>query len=175
MGQVLELACGTGLWTELLVKSADEITAVDASNEVIQINRERVQSPKVKYIQADLFNWQPAQQYDVIFFSFWLSHVPSEKFELFWQMVGNSLKADGRVFFIDSLYTHISTAKDHQLPGEESTVVTRRLNDGREFDIVKIFYQPEQLRTYLADLGWKITMQPTENFFLVGFGELAHA
>lgn len=170
-GEVLELACGTGLWTEQLLLYADSITAVDASTEVIEINKARVQSPHVHYVQADLFSWQPDQMYDVIFFSFWLSHVPPEKFEYFWQIAGAALKPDGRLFFIDSLYTHVSTAKDHHLPGEEITVVTRRLNDGREFDIVKIFYKPDALTARLQNLGWQIRVQQTKHFFLVGIGQ----
>jgi len=174
-GQILELACGTGLWTEQLLPFAESITAVDASAEVIQINQGRLQSAKVNYVQADLFNWLPDQLYDVIFFSFWLSHVPPEKFDSFWQMVAAALKVDGRLFFIDSLHTHVSTAKDHILPGEEATVVTRRLNDGREFDIVKIFYKPGELTARLKNLGWQMRVRQTQHFFLYGAGQKSDA
>jgi SAM-dependent methyltransferase len=40
-GHVLELACGTGLWTQQLVRYADRVTAVDASPEVLELNRAR--------------------------------------------------------------------------------------------------------------------------------------
>lgn len=39
-GEVLELACGTGWWTQQLVLYADKITAIDASPEVISINKD---------------------------------------------------------------------------------------------------------------------------------------
>ena len=86
-GDILELACGTGIWTQFLLQYANRITAVDASPEVITINQERTKSAKVRYIRADLFNWQPAKKYDVVFFAFWLSHVPPERFADFWKMV----------------------------------------------------------------------------------------
>jgi ubiquinone/menaquinone biosynthesis C-methylase UbiE len=82
-GDVLELACGTGLWTEQLLSTARSITAVDASPETLALNRERVHSPAVRYLQADLFAWRPEERFDTIFFGFWLSHVPPEKFEPF--------------------------------------------------------------------------------------------
>jgi ubiquinone/menaquinone biosynthesis C-methylase UbiE len=79
-GDILELACGTGFWTQHLVTFATHLIAVDASPEVIALNRRRVASASVEYIVADLFNWTPNQQFDFIFFGFWLSHVPMENF-----------------------------------------------------------------------------------------------
>jgi len=97
-GDILELACGTGIWTEYLLRFGGRITAVDAAPEVIAINRERTKSAGVKYLQADLFNWQPDKKYDVVFFAFWLSHVPPERFDSFWQVVAGALKPEGGSF-----------------------------------------------------------------------------
>ena len=52
-GDVLELACGTGLWTQLLAPLCNRVTAVDASPETINLCRERVQARNVDYIVAD--------------------------------------------------------------------------------------------------------------------------
>ena len=83
-GDVLELACGTGWWTEHLLPYAHTLTAADASEEVLALNRRRIQSDEVAYVQADLFTWEPKRRFDTIFFGFWLSHVPPEHFERFW-------------------------------------------------------------------------------------------
>ena len=80
---VLELACGTGLFTRHLAPRADHVTAIDAAPEVIAINRRRVAAPNVCYVEADLFEWQPPQQYDCVSMSFWLSHVPPARFASF--------------------------------------------------------------------------------------------
>ncbi len=172
-GRVLELACGTGLWTQHLAHTASSLTAVDSSPEVIALNQERVGRSDIEYIQADIFAWQPAAQYDLVFFSFWLSHVPPKRFASFWEMVRSALAPGGRVFFIDSLYSESSTANNHQLAGETATTLSRKLNDGREFRIVKVFYQPETLAAKLAGLGWQITAQATPSYFLYGSGGLA--
>lgn len=172
-GDVLELACGTGLWTVRLADTATHLTAVDASTEVLALNRERVHSPRVTYVQANLFDWDPpAQAFDVVLFSFWLSHVPPERFDSFWQKVQRALRPDGRFFFIDSQREPTSTATDHQLPESTATTLRRRLNDGREFDIVKVFYEPDTLRDRLTQLGWKVEVHQTPAYFLYGFGEL---
>ena len=169
-GQVLELACGTGLWTEQLLSHAAHITAVDAAIEMLSINQARVQSAKVQYVQADLFTWRPTERYDVVFFGFWLSHVPPERFKAFWALVDSGLRPNGRVFFVDSRYDPTSSAKDHHLGGAQVTTATRRLNDGREFHIVKVFYEPEALMRELAGLGWDLSINETTHYFIHGHG-----
>ena len=101
-GDVLELAGGTGWWTERLAGRADRLTVVDAAPEALALNRERVGRQDVSYAIADLFDWRPERSYDVVFFSFWLSHVPRRRFSSFWSLVRASLRPCGRVFFIDN-------------------------------------------------------------------------
>ena len=167
-GRVLELACGTGLWTRHLVERHSHVVAVDASPEVIAINRERLTSDRVTYIVADLFSWvPPSAQFDAVFFGFWLSHVPLARFDAFWATVRAALKPGGVVFFVDSLLEPESMARDHA-PLDESGVVRRRLNDGREFSVVKVFYEPEDLQQRLAERDWTGCVRSSGRFFLYG-------
>lgn len=170
-GDILELACGTGLRTGKLLAAADHLTVVDGSAEMLAIHSSRFDSPKITRVQADLFNWSPDRQFDVVYFGFWLSHVPPEKFERFWLLVRGALKPGGRFFFVDSRRTDTSTAKDHVLPGPDSTTMTRRLDDGREFQIYKLFYEPNNLRDRLTTLGWNCEVLETRNFFIHGHGK----
>jgi SAM-dependent methyltransferase len=166
-GTVLELACGTGWWTEELASHADQITAVDASPEVLELNRRRLgASQKVEYLLADIFEWKPTETYDVVFFGFWLSHVPPDRFTRFWRKVRAALRPGGRVFFVDSLER--STAARWSRPAEGECVEIRTLGDGREFRVVKIRYDPARLQEDLAALGWKGRITRTERFFVYG-------
>jgi SAM-dependent methyltransferase len=164
---VLEFACGTGLWTRHLAENNRGVVAVDASPEVIAINRERVGSAKVEYRVAEIFSWVPTPTFDVVFFSFWLSHVPPARFDEFWSFVQAALKPGGRAFFIDSLMEQTSSARDHA-PLDESGMSQRKVNDGREFNIVKIFYQPSALEERLTRMGWTGWVRSTRTFFLYG-------
>ena len=103
-GSVLELACGPGVWTGQLLRYAADVTAVDASPEMLAIAAARVGRERVRFIQADLFTWKPDRRYDVVFIGFWLSHVPAEHFESFCSLVADCLKPQGRVFFADDAY-----------------------------------------------------------------------
>jgi demethylmenaquinone methyltransferase/2-methoxy-6-polyprenyl-1,4-benzoquinol methylase len=165
-GRVLELAGGTGIWSAKLVECADQLTIVDASSEVIALNRERLHSEQVRYIQANLFDWASSERFDVVFFGFWLSHVPVSKFEAFWELVRALLAPGGRVFFIDSYSEITSTALDQQLRDDDVSV--RRLNDGRTFRIYKVFYEPGALQERLTKLGWRAEVRSTDRHFIYG-------
>lgn len=165
-GSVLELACGTGLWTRRLVAHAQEITAVDLSPETLDINRRSVDDPRVTYVQADIFSWTPPRTYDVCVFTFWLSHVPEAHFDAFWQAVARSLRTGGRVFFVDSGPTDQGSLT--RRPAARDETMTRRLADGRAFTIVKRRLEPTALQERLTTLGWDAQVQSTKRYFIWG-------
>ena len=164
--EILELACGTGIWTEELLKIGKKITAIDASAEVIAINRSKLNSPHIEYQQVDLFSWEPAAEYDLVFFSFWLSHVPPELLESFLVKVYKSVCVGGQVFIIDSRFEPTSTATNHILNDDGSIYKSRKLNDGQEFQIVKVFYQPDELQKHLTKVGFQADVKVTEHYFI---------
>jgi SAM-dependent methyltransferase len=169
-GDVLELAPGTGIWTEQLLRTASTITAVDASPEMIAINRARVASERIYYVQSDLFNWQPARTYDAVCFCFWISHVPVERLDAFLQMVAVALRPGGKVFFLDGCREPTSTAANHVLPTEQEQLMIRKLNDGREFHIVKNYYTPTFLAEHFAACNLNVMVKETPTYFQYGYG-----
>jgi len=164
-GNILELACGTGQWTERLLPYADRLTAVDAAEEVLVLNRRRV-GDRVMHVHADVFTWTPTATYDVVFFSFWLSHVPPEQFDRFWTLVRRGLAPGGRVFFIDNLASPEAAELDPEHPGPDEGSVTRHLSDGRAFRIFKVLHRPKRLEAELARLGWDATARRVGHYFL---------
>ncbi len=172
--EVLELAAGTGLWTKRLLDAGTRrILAIDGSPETLAINRARTNTNLVEYEIADLFAWTPIKKFDIVFFSFWLSHVPESRFEAFWELVRRALRPNGKVLLLDSLLEQSSTATDHRAV-DASGVAHRKLNDGREFKIVKIFHDPASLQSRLAQLGWNGTVQNSGKFFMFGSMEWRH-
>jgi demethylmenaquinone methyltransferase/2-methoxy-6-polyprenyl-1,4-benzoquinol methylase len=153
-GDVLELACGPGVCTEALAAYASRLDAVDVSPEMLAIASTRVPADHVQFIESDIFGWQPARGYDVVFFSAWLSHVPPQRFEPFWALVGRCLKRDGRVFFIDELPAE--AAHERLIPGAIAPAVERPLKSGARYRVVKVFHTPDELRERLAKLGWDV-------------------
>lgn len=168
-GSVLELAAGPGLWTTHLLRHAADVTAVDASAEMIAIASARVGAGRVRFVSADLFRWRPDRRYDVVFFGFWLSHVPAERFASFWSLVADCLKPDGRVFFVDDAYR----TADELIEGAGSSTIQRRLNDGSAYRIVKVPYRPTDLEQQLDRMGWRIKVHPASDSYYWGAGNRA--
>ena len=168
-GDVLELACGPGGFTLELVRHAATVTAVDASEQMLARNRAEVDASNVTYVHADLFDWRPDRTYDVVFFGFWLSHVPAERFESFWSLVADCLRPDGRVFFVDDWYR----TDEELIEGEQSPIVQRRLNDGTAFRVVKVPHEPADLQRRLDRIGWRVEVHPTAGPYYWGSGRPA--
>ena len=73
----LEIGCGTGKNTEWLLQKAERLTAVDLSEEMLSKAREKVRSPKVEFVQADInSDWNfTEKKFDLVGFSLVLEHI----------------------------------------------------------------------------------------------------
>jgi SAM-dependent methyltransferase len=163
-GSVLELAAGTGIWTRRLVRLADRVVAVDANAETLALN-----TSAAELVRADVFAWQPAERFDLVFFSFWLSHVPEERFDEFWSLVRAAVLPGGRVFLIDSGAGDTAHTGTDRADGEEM----RSLSDGRTFRIVKRRWAPGELVERVQPLGFELDLRDSANgHFLYGGGVL---
>jgi 2-polyprenyl-3-methyl-5-hydroxy-6-metoxy-1,4-benzoquinol methylase len=164
-GDVLEIACGTGIWTAALAHWASTVRAIDAAPEMIAIAREGVDSANVTFEVADVFAWTTEACFDVIFFSAWLSHVPTSRFEQFWGLLRPLLADRGRVLFIDE---HLDEHDEEAYAAGAAEIVERRLRDGTEFRIVKNFVHPEQLSARLGQLGWRCRVDRDGQDWVIG-------
>jgi len=124
--------------------------------------------PPVEYVEADLFAWRPAARYDLVFMSFWLSHVPDARFAAFWSTVEAAVAPGGVAYVIDSAHEPTSTARDHPWPDADAGVVTRKLDDGRTYRIVKIFHEAGPLNARLATVGFDGAIARTARYFVHG-------
>lgn len=160
-GDVVELACGTGIWTAELARYAATLTAIDGSPEMLDIARRRVPD-SVRFEQEDLFDWTPTASWDVVFFSAWLSHVPDALFDRFWSSVAAALRPDGRAIALDEL--PVRADNEEHVDGD---VAIRTLQDGTRHQIVKVFWEPDALATRLAGLGWQASVTPIEHGWFI--------
>ena len=169
-GSVLELACGSGLWTRRLAPDARRYLAVDAAPAMLALNAERTADPKVEYVRADLFEWEPSngERFDLVFFGFFISHVPPVRFADCWERARRWLAPNGTAAFVDD-----RAGSDRPYSGDvvrdgPEFAHRRRLPDGREYTIVKVFYGPAELAAKLEALGWEAEVRASGAHFLYG-------
>lgn len=152
----------------------------------MRIAKEKISSGSVRWHLGDIFQYRSDRLYDTVFFSFSLSHVPLDRFDGFWALVDQCLRPRGRVFFIDNAHPELaitstpepsgatSGAERNSVRGVDSVtdvetgIAKRVAADGRSYELVKIWWGPEELRTRLAQLGWDVRPTTTQGAFIYG-------
>jgi trans-aconitate methyltransferase len=154
-GELLEIACGTGMWTRHLAGCAATVTAIDAAPEMVALARQRVTAGNMTFLTADILTWAPPRRFDTIFFAFWLSHVPASMFGRFWSLLRTALTSSGRVLFVDD---QPAAAGLEAYAAGSSEVAERRLRDGTRHRLIKVVRDPPDLTRQLTELGWHATI-----------------
>jgi len=163
--QVLELACGTGTWTQILLPMAHAITAIDAAPEMLAIARQKLGNAHVSYQQADVFQWEPRQEYDLVFFANWLSHVLPKDLDAFLSKVSRAVRPGGHLAVLDQS-APFSEDREIMTEGEGGSLYARRsLRNGKTFTVVKVFYDVTVLQEMLAALGFEVTLHQVSDLF----------
>jgi demethylmenaquinone methyltransferase/2-methoxy-6-polyprenyl-1,4-benzoquinol methylase len=150
-GDVVELAAGTGVWTERLVGRVDSLTVLDASVEMLEATRRRLggSARHVDVEVVDLFDWRPPRRWDACVFAFWLAKVPDAHLDAFLTTVRTALHTGGTVCCVDKL-TSVPVQRELE---------TRALHDGREFTIVDHPRTVEQLADAFARSRMRVTVE----------------
>ena len=91
---------------------------------------------------------------------------PRARFAAFWSTVGMALAPGGRVCFLDD--SSRERASERFVPDQATPAVWRRLRDGSEHRVVKVYYSPAGLAARLAELGWSAEIRETRVRLLVG-------
>ncbi len=166
-GEIVELAAGTGWWSPLLA-SKGELSLYDGTPAPLERARERLVAHRLRAHLHVRDAWaEPDRAVDAVFTGFWLSHVPRARLDEFLGVVRRWLKPGGTFAFIDSLLDPQSSAVDHPAPADDASA--RRLEDGREFTIVKVYYEPAELEAALVRAGFgSAHVTRTGRFFLLG-------
>ena len=162
-GRVLELGAGTGQWTAILADGADDLLVTDASPEMLEINRARVgDRSNVRYEIVDAMAPALPGPFDVVFFGFFLSHVPRGRLPAFWGALEGLLAPGGRVFLVDE-GVHESWSEDWI--DREAGIVHRTLTEGTVHRAVKVLWRPAALADRLRQLGWDASVQAAGPFY----------
>jgi hypothetical protein len=166
-GQIVELAAGTGWWSPLLAGKG-ELSIYDAAEAPLDRARDRLLAHGLRAHIHTRDAWaEPDRSVDALFTGFWLSHIPRDRLPDFVSIVRRWLRDGGTFAFIDSLPDPQSGAADHPTPESDRSI--RRLDDGREFEIVKVYYAPDELEAALRAAGFaSAEVTTTGRFFLLG-------
>ena len=173
---VLELACGTGYWTEVLARSAASTLAVDINDEVLELARAKSLNARVE--RADVYALPKfPQSFNAGLAAFWWSHVPKAQLRDFLTQLHRPFKPSATIVFFDNVYVQGSSTLITRTDGDGNTYQTRTLDDGTTHEVLKNFPTEHELRRAIDDLGSDIRITFLQYYWILTYatGTLRHA
>jgi ubiquinone/menaquinone biosynthesis C-methylase UbiE len=154
---VLEIACGTGYWTQFIAPLAARVLAIDAAPETLQIARGRVAGGKVEFVTGDAYALPAqAQGFEAAFAGFWFSHVPKSQLAEFLAGLHRALVPGAKVVFLDNLYVEGNSTPICERDAEGNTYQLRTLADGSTHKVLKNFPTQGELREATRGLAGEL-------------------
>jgi demethylmenaquinone methyltransferase/2-methoxy-6-polyprenyl-1,4-benzoquinol methylase len=150
---VLEVACGTGWWTEVLASCARSVMATDINEEVLAIAKAKQMRPgECSFQRCDAFHLDEAEgEFDAALAAFWWSHLKRDELDRFLRILHSRLPAGSRVAFIDNIYVEGSSTPISRRDAERNTYQLRNLDDGSTTEVLKNFPTDEAIVEALRD------------------------
>ncbi len=167
---LLEVACGTGYWTQFLAPVAKRIVAVDAAPETMAIARSRVASPRVTFVEGDAYRVDAiAKGHDAGFAGFWISHVPRSRRLPFLHAFHRALRPGARVVMMDNREVAGSTTPIAFTDEAGDSFQDRRLADGSTYRVLKNFPGEAELRALLRDLTTGLRYHAWQHYWAIEY------
>ena len=144
---LLEVACGTGYWTQFLAPVVPSIVAIDSSPETLAIARARVTASHVSFDVGDAYDLaRCGRSFGAAFAGFWFSHVPLERQSEFLRGLGAVLRPGAKVVLLDNRFVEGSSSPISERDAIGNTYQSRKLADGSVHRVVKNFPSEAELR-----------------------------
>lgn len=163
--RVLEIAAGTGYWTERLATTAASITATDLNPETLAIAAQRdYGSTRVTLVTADAYRLDTVPgEFDLVFCGFWWSHVARADVQRFLAGIRGRVPPGTGLVLLDNRYVAGSSHPITRTSADGDTYQERRLADGRCYEVLKNFPARQQLE---ADLGLSVSWTQLQYYWL---------
>jgi len=145
---VMEVACGTGYWTEVMADTASSVTALDINESVLEVARAKSISPaKVDFQIADAYQLPAfSQKFDAALVAFLWSHIPKSRLANFLFGLRHALMPGATVLFLDNTYVEGESTLITRRDDDGNTFQTRRLENGNPFEVLKNYPTEQELR-----------------------------
>jgi SAM-dependent methyltransferase len=169
---VLELACGTGFWTEAIASAVCSLVATDINPAVLALARgKRYPSGRVRIELADARAPEKLEGcFTAGFAAFWWSHVPRQELPQFLTMLHRRLGCGARVVFCDNRYVEGSSTPVSRVDQAGNTFQRRRLANGDRFEVLKNFPSAAELKAVIrAQEGVDFSLQELAYYWCVSY------
>ena len=149
---VLEIACGTGNWTQVLSKRAHSVLATDVNSAGIEIARKKPYvRDNVTFRVADAYTLEGVDgRFTAAFAADWWSHIPLAAIPAFVESLAGKLESGSPVVLLDMLPREELNRMFSHYDDEGNRISRRPLPNGEVFHVVKNFPTEQELRRAFA-------------------------
>jgi len=165
--EIIEIAAGTGYWTQFIYKKAKSILSTDITKEaLIQVKNRSSEMINVTTELVDAYSLNQSKKYDGAFAGLWYSHIPIQDIPKFYKSLHGCLSPGATVVFVDN-----SAAQCDRLPLSHTdqvgnTYQDRTLDNGKIYRVLKNFPTKKQLIESAKDVGENFVYKKFKNYWL---------
>lgn len=163
---ILEIACGTGYWTEKILESANSIYATDINETVIKVAQQKNLNNNVKFEVADFYKLKPSKKYESLFGGFIWSHILIQDLDEFVKKINELVVENGNVVFIDNNYVAGSSTPITQTDEFGNTFQTRKLENDTLHSVLKNFPAKEFIIQKLSNIAIEVEFINMDYFWI---------
>jgi len=163
---VLEIAAGTGYWTQIISTQAASMFAIDATAAALEQLKDRKLLCQVQTSIADAYHLDfPDDQFNAAFAGLWFSHVPLEKRQLWVSALHAKLAVGSRVLLLDN-----SIAQCERLPISYTdeignTYQDRQTDVSESYRVLKNFPTEDEMIDLVAGVAEQARFVELDHFW----------
>ncbi|GAB2569554.1 class I SAM-dependent methyltransferase [Gracilibacillus alcaliphilus] len=172
----LEIACGTGYWSQFVYQEVQHLTAMDASLEVLDMAKAKnLPANKVTFLQGDAFQLDTIPgQFEAAYANFWFSHIPKDRIDDFLQQFHLKLQIGSPVFMADNIFIPSIGGTLMEKEDDENTYKRRTLQDGSEYEVIKNYYNADELHDLFERYAYDIDIHFGQCFWWISYKVKSH-
>jgi ubiquinone/menaquinone biosynthesis C-methylase UbiE len=168
---VLEVACGTGYWTQFIARKARKVHACDINESVLEIASDKpIPKSRVNFFKADAISLEGVPSgCDAAFAGFWWSHVKKSGIEQFVANLSTRVEPGSRVVILDNQFAEGSSTPISRRDAEGNTYQMRHLANGEQYEVLKNFPSSAELAEAVRPVAREAHLETLTYYWLLVF------
>ena len=168
---VLEVACGTGYWTQFIARSARHVHGCDINDAVLDIAREKpIAAGRATFARGDAITLAGVPNgCDAAFAGFWWSHMKKSDLAKFVANLASKLEPGAVVAILDNTYAEGSSTPVSRRDAEGNTYQMRTLANGEQFEVLKNFPTAAELTEAVRPVARAAHLETLAYYWLLLF------
>jgi len=170
--RVYEVACGTGYWTRVAAEHAATVHATDVNDDTLALARAKVYRAPGSFERRDAYaSAMGPARFDAGLAALWLSHVDLDRLDTFFRALHSHLAPGSPVLMFDERQraereTRVPASR---IDGAGNRYEMRQLQSGERYEIVKNFFEPDDLARRLAPDATDVAYRELAYFWILEY------